>query len=136
MKNEVRQVLNVFGNALMKKDIDSLESICSTWLQGDPLKKFIKLLEMKEADVRNMLSDMEIGHADAFEIDDNDCTVQELRDDGVDLPTEIDDSVFIQWAIVAISADDGEWGLCDVYCAVIKEGNDCRIGYVSVEDPD
>jgi hypothetical protein len=100
MKKGVCNILNMLGNALIKKDFDSIESICAPWLQGAPLKKFIKLLEMKEAEVRNILSDADIGHADSFEIDDNDCTIQELRDDGVDLPKEIDDSVFIDFKII------------------------------------
>ncbi|KOR31751.1 hypothetical protein TI05_11630 [Achromatium sp. WMS3] len=66
----------------------------------------------------------------------NEFDVSELRDNGFDLPEEIDDSVFIQWGIVSISADDGEWGICELYCAVIIENKYCRIGYLSVEDLD
>ncbi|MCP4346976.1 MAG: hypothetical protein GY795_15790 [Desulfobacterales bacterium] len=136
MKNEAMEALNKFGEALLKGTSDAIGAICASWLQGEPIENFLQSMQKKEADIRREFSDVTIGEAESYGIDVNNCTVDDLREDHVVFSDQINDSNFVQWACVTIQADDGEWSLGDAWCAVVREGEEYKIGYFEVGDPD
>ena len=136
MNPQFQALLDQAGQAILDQSASSLQQICADWISEEEIKNFLQTLNNKELEIRETLSDMEIGAADAYEVDDNSCTLAELKADGVTLPPEITEDNFLAWGCIVIYADEGEWSLGEVWCAAVTEGTDCKIGYLLVEDPD
>lgn len=136
MNQQFQALLDQAGQAILDHRASSLQKICADWISEEESKNFLQTLKNKELEIRETFSDMEIGAADSYEVEDNICTLAELRADGVQLPPEITEDNFLAWGCIVIYADGGEWSLGDVWCAAVTEGTDCKIGYLVVEDPD
>ncbi|MDR9401935.1 MAG: hypothetical protein RI580_00705 [Halothece sp. Uz-M2-17] len=136
MNHQFQYLLNEVGQAILDDRSSSLYKNCADWISENEIKNFLQTLKNKELEIRETFSDIEIGAADSYEVDDNICTLAELKADGVQLPPEVTENNFLAWGCLVIYADGGEWSLGEVWCAAVTEGTDCKIGYLLVEDPD
>jgi hypothetical protein len=136
MKAEAVEILNAFGSALLTGTPETIASCMASWLQGHPVEEFVTALKEKDASIREEFRDRPIGQADAYDVDGNDCTYDDLAEDAVAFSAQMNASNFVQWACVSIQADEGEWSLGDVWCAVVCEAGQYTIGYCDVQDPD
>jgi len=136
MKTKTKEFLTELGRALAERKLDEACGYLAGWLPKSARKRLKDELLAKELEVRSEFSDMEIGEPDGFNLDDNPSSAQELRDDGLDLPKEITESNFVRWCCLTVTADDEEWSLFDLWCAVVDEDGVYKVGYFEVLDPD
>lgn len=134
MDETVRPFLDRFGQALVERDYAAAANALAPWLGGETELK--NAVEAQEAATRDEWDDMDIGEPDGYTLDDNPLSASELRDEGVPLPFDVTDDNFVVWCCVTVQADEGEWALYDLWCAVVRGEGDFRMGYYAVESPD
>lgn len=136
MKEKTKEFLTELGGVIASRQLDQACEHLAAWLPKSAHKRFKAELLAKERQVRTEFSDVEIGEPDGFNLDHNPCSVNELRNNGVDLPSEITESNFVEWCCLTVTADEEEWSLFDLWCAVIEDDRTYKVGYFEVLDPD
>jgi hypothetical protein len=136
MKKQVKQFLTDIGMCLVSRNSEGLFQHFAEWLNEDSRSHFLAQVKSKEADTKQNASDEEVREPGSLELDDNPCRLQELRDDGVPLPTEITESNFVRWCCLSVLSEDEECSFYDLWCAVVRQDGVYKIGYFEINDPD
>lgn len=137
MKSDVRTFLQEFAGHLRGERYTDAGALLAPWLAaGDGVARLTERIQSQIAETRAMFDDMNIGPADSVELDENPLSVAELREEGTPLPDDVTEDNFVQWCCVSIQADEGEWALYDLWCAVVSVAGEFRIGAYDVMSPD
>jgi len=89
MNDELRAVLEQLGAALLQGTPEAIKRVSASWLHGNAIEQLQQSLRDKESQIREDFIDMAIGKSESYDIDENDCTFADLRDDGVNFPAQV-----------------------------------------------
>lgn len=135
MDDDVRRFLDTFAAALVEGAYARASGLLAPWLSPGE-EQLRSEVRAQEAATRQEWADRAIGPADGHRLDENPLSASELREEWVPLPDEISDQNFVQWCCVTVEADEGEWALYDLWCAVVRFAGELRIGYYEAGPPD
>jgi len=135
MDPDIETFLEGFAAALVDGDFADAAEYLAPWVpEADPAQ-LRDSIRSKAAEVRAEFDDAEIGPLDGFELDDKPFDFEAVSDE-VDLAPEMKPDAYRGWCRVALRADDGEWSLGDLWCAVITYDSGLSIGHLEVSDPE
>ncbi len=138
MNDAVRSFLRIFARLLVEEDYVGAARCLAPWLLTDGGARGLekKILAKKQATVDAMAGFGEIGPPDGFNLGSNPLSIEKLRRRRGDMPAQVNAESFVAWCCVAVTADDEEWSLYDLWCAIVREEGRLCVGYHRVEDPD
>jgi hypothetical protein len=133
MEPEVRELLEAFGAALVAQDAKQVARLLAPWLSAEDLRAAID----EQVDELVELSDAVKGPPVGVDVDGNSSGYDDLKD-GHGFPPDVTAKNFVKWGCLQLLAheDSGIDAWMDLWVAVVRTGDDLRIGHFEVMDPD
>jgi len=135
MDAKLNDFLEQLAEHLVVDEWDEVAEMLAPWLYESASDLRRQVREQAKA-TREDWEDADIGPADSFDIDDSALGLDQLRKEGIKLPREVTPANFKAWCRVTVQADEGEWSLYDLWCAVVEDEGSLVVGYFDVESPD
>ena len=102
MNAKIKQLLNSVAECLITKDYVSAEAFLASWLRAGGAAILGSTAERQIDATRAMCPDDDLGSADSFELDESPVSLDELREDGVELPAQISAANYRGWFNISV----------------------------------
>lgn len=126
MTIELREFLTGLGACLLQRDADGIFKSFAPWLDDDDRGRFIE----------EMRSVRETNDPDSIELGENPTDLDALAEDGFSLPGEVTKENFLGWCCITVGTEEDQDYYYDFWCAVVREGEECKVGYFEVHGED
>lgn len=131
--------LEAFADAIHHANATELSQMMVPWTKptSDPLE-MIKMMNEKITEVVQELDLDETLVPANYEIDYNDCDLEELKEDfdAEEIPNEINDDNFRQWTCIQFIDQNEEYACFDFWSILVEIDDEYKIGFFEIEYPD
>jgi hypothetical protein len=129
MAQDVQAFLREFGKAVVERDLEQAANYLARWHSDAAKHEFVTELRRREslAKVESEGSRV-LERSISFTIEESSATLQDLRDQGISFPREVNESNFKQWCCLTLLAKEEEQAVFRLWCAVIEDNGEFRLG--------
>lgn len=143
MPEDTENLINAFGNALVRRDHEALDVLLAPWIS------VAAALEVVGSAVRSMAEDWDVSgdvwptaaHGSTGSLDYEALRAHSDFPPGRDIPVEVDRENYAGWCVVTLepSADDESIefdAYCDIWFAAVRLPDGLHVGSIEAVDPD